>query len=125
MDKWPEQIVIGGVTYNVEYMPHRDEIDDGGNDCALWGQVSHYKHYIRVWVGHGDETQEPIEIFDTLLHELLHVAFSQNPAMRRLLVDGDAEETLITCLGRVLSDTLTRNEIVLLPKVAIQKESQP
>ncbi len=114
MDKWPEQLVIGGVAYKVEYIPHRDEIDDG-DDCNLCGQVNWRKHHIQIWAGHGNKIQEPIEQFDTLLHELLHVVFSQNPAMGRLLVD-DTEEILITCLSRALSDTLTRNKIVLLPE---------
>lgn len=114
MDKWPEQTVIGGVTYKVEYMPHRDEINSEEGNSVLLGQVHHYKHRIRIWAGSGSETQEPVEQFDTLLHELLHVIFSQNPAMGGLLVD-DTEEILITCLSRALSDTLTRSNIVVLP----------
>ena len=114
MNKWPERAIVGGVTYNIEYLPHRDGIDTGGDNCSLWGQVHHRKHYIRIWTGQGDEIQEPIERLDTLLHELLHVVFAQNPAMSKLLVD-EAEETLITCLSRALSDTLTRSEIIPLP----------
>ena len=121
MDEWPKRIIVGGVTYNIEYTPHRNKIDgESGDNCNLYGRVHHRKHYIRIWTGQDDEIQEPIEQFDTLLHELLHIAFAQNPAMANLLTKPDDEETFVSCLSRMLSDSLTRSQIVLLPKATPQ-----
>jgi len=58
-----------------------------------------------------------MENFDTLLHELLHIIFYQNPAIEKLLADDDGNgEAMITCIARMLADTLVRNGIISLPK---------
>lgn len=115
MIAWPEYVNVGGVSYAVEYVADRDGIDSDGANCNLWGQVHYRKHTIRIWTGKADEKQQPIDCFETLLHELLHVIFSDNPALGKLLAVSENEETLITSVVAALADTLVRSKIVSLP----------
>ncbi len=115
MNNWPKGIVVGGATYAIEYAPYQDGLDTQGENSNLWGQVNYRKHLIRIWTGNNDTKQEPSECLDTLLHELLHIVFEQNPAMGKLLVNSDDAEVIITCLARTLTDTLVRNKVILLP----------
>ena len=99
-----------GKLYRVEYT--RDMVQtDVDKRNALWGQVDFHTRTIRVYIGKGDRKRQPADLFETLLHEVIHAIMSDNQLLKDSLKDS-VEEAFTDNLGNVLADTLLRNKLV-------------
>jgi len=108
---YPTAVTIKGYRYTVEYVNLSREVDtDFENTC---------------WVGSWDTdtirvlaTQRPYAIFDTIIHEILHMVFHKNKMLLAALSSKDLEEPFIDALATELAHLLTQNKWVKLPDVA-------
>jgi len=94
-------LVICGKRYGIEMRPWL--ADD--NASTAFARSDHGRRVIEI---HPHVSQDESLLLDCLLHEIIHVLFSQAPSLRRLVVEG-AEEALVGTLASLLADTLGRN----------------
>ncbi len=94
---------------------------DLARQAATWGQVDFQACIIRVWVGELERTQQPFDVMEVLLHEVVHAIVVSNKWIRHCLKDareGEAswtEEVFVGQLTTVLADTLIRNGLIEPP----------
>lgn len=97
----PSSVIVLGAKYSIEYKDNPADVD---HECreSLWGQVDYWTSSIRIY----DNGRAESEIWETLLHEVLHI-IAHHLKMHRL-TDADAHDDL-DLLALALRDTLFRN----------------
>lgn len=101
MTKKPKSVNILGVDYSIEYVDNPAEVDIYKRK-SLWGQIDYWTRTIRVY----DNDRPAKDIWDTILHEILHgIAEELNLKSFR---DSDNHDELET-ISITLMDTLVRN----------------
>ena len=110
MKKFPTSVTVAGLLHKIEYVGSTTEVDDTMESDDYIGQVSWRKCLIRILA-----TRPGVEMFDALLHEMLHVIFAKNALLRHVV--GRKEEAFITELSTQLADTLVRSKWISLPRM--------
>ena len=115
---WPTEICLGPYTYVVEYVQHLEEVDSDKRDGSLIGQHDPWRSRVAVFVGPNGMRRHADEIFVTLLHELVHAIFRQNPLLRGCLDPDAPDEEFIDAFVTSLAELLVRNGMFLLPDIS-------
>lgn len=110
VNAYPNRIVVMGKTYAVTYVEYMERTDIDKRS-ALWGQVDYHTRTIRVFIGKDERARQPADIWETLLHEIVHAILADNQLMQKAIKDG-MEEAFVDNLGCALADTLARNGIL-------------
>jgi hypothetical protein len=104
--KRPDEIVILGVRYAVEYVDKPSDVDVFKRK-SLWGQIDYWTRTIRVY----DNGRSSEDVYQTLMHEILH------GIGEALHIDNmcgeEVDEKLIDTLALALVDVLFRNKWVV------------
>jgi hypothetical protein len=98
----PSTLVIMGKTYAVTYHAKSCDVDPDGAS-SMFGHTDVREKSIRI-----HDCADPVERFDSLLHEVLHVVSWE---MRGVL-DLDENHHDLARLAATLADTLIRNGMV-------------
>lgn len=96
----PDSVNIFGKRYTITYHDRPSDVDHDGRK-AVWGQLDHWKHSIRVYAPPEFENGE---IWDTILHEVLHALTFE------LKLEIKDDENIIGLLAMGLADVLHRNK---------------
>lgn len=96
------KVNILGRIYKIEYKDSPCEVDSKGRE-SLWGQIDPWDRVIRIY----DKNKSDEEIFEILLHEIMHGLF-----IDLNLENMEEEDHNLLCLA--LADVLIRNNIVNL-----------
>jgi hypothetical protein len=103
----PKEINILGVKYKIDYVDNPAEVDQYKRE-SLWGQIDYWTRTIRIY-----SNGRPIEdIFQTLLHEILHGIESQLKI--RCFKDTNGGHDDLDILALALTDVLVRNDMIKL-----------
>lgn len=98
----PTEVNVLGVRYQVQYVTNPAEVDIYKRE-SLWGQCDYWTRTIRVY-----DNARPIEdIWQTLLHELLH-AMAEGLHLKTLSDKANHDELDVPALA--LTDMLIRND---------------
>lgn len=101
---WPREIYILGKRYSVTYCEDPADVNpDPGAKAYNLGQCSKWDHSIRIWA-----PNEPTEILDTLLHEIIHLIADDLCDH----INDEAHHGDLRNLATALADTLTRNGMI-------------
>lgn len=98
----PSSVVILGTKYTIEYKDNPAEVDIRRR-VSLWGQVDYWACSIRIY----DNDRPESEIWETLIHEVLHVIVT---SLKIHTLESDEAHDDISLLSLGLSDTLFRND---------------
>lgn len=101
MNNRPTTVVILGITYNITYTDKPSEVDIYKRE-SLWGQIDYWTRTIRVY----DNGRSVEDIWDTLLHEIIH-GLAQELHLYALKDEDNHDELDVLALG--LRDVLFRN----------------
>jgi len=108
--KYPTEVTIRGVTYQIQYHDESLEVD-----CELkrelLGRINHRKRVIRIY-----RPQPSFDLLETLLHEVLHGVFARNQALNLALRSDEVVEPFIDALTSELSLLFIENGWITLPK---------
>lgn len=97
----PKIVNILGKVYKIEYVDKPSDIDIYKRE-SLWGQIDYWTRTIRVYA--NDRTPE--DIFETILHEVIHGIESELNLKSFIGDDGHSD---LKVLAIALSDVLNRN----------------
>ena len=68
MIKKPKKVNVLGVEYSIDYVDNPAEVDIQKRQ-SIWGQVDYWTRTIRIY-----DNKRPVkDLWDTILHEILHV----------------------------------------------------
>lgn len=100
------KINILGKIYKIEYLEKPSDVDIFKRE-SLWGQIDYWTRTIRVYAHNRVET----DIFETLLHEILHAIETDLHlnAFKGKQYGSHEELDILAC---ALSDTLVRNGLI-------------
>jgi len=110
MNEWPIELNIHGVIYSIEYCSNTDDVDPRGDSDGI---VYLGKKKMKLLVEDFGQTYPPARVFSTMLHEILHAVFEESPLLLECVQK--REEKFVEQFSKVLTDTLIRNNIVILP----------
>ena len=114
MNGWPKTVNVMGINYSVTYC--RDMVEaDIGKSQAVWGQVEYQTRTIRIFVGKGERKVQPADVHRNLVHEMIHAVVEGNQLIADCLKEGSVNEPFTDQLATVLSDTLVRNGMTVIP----------
>lgn len=99
----PEKLNILGIEYTIEYVNTPSEVDIYKRQ-SLWGQIDYWTRTIRVY----DNNRTKADVFQTLLHEVLHGIGSS----LKLKLNNDENHDELDILALALTDFLFRNELL-------------
>ena len=107
----PKELNICGVTYRIEYCDNPSDVDIHKRE-ACWGQVDYWTQSIRVY----DKGLNAESIWNTILHEILHVI---GYSLKLDILDfGKGENEIkhneLDVLARTLVDTFIRNGLLVV-----------
>lgn len=102
MKRRPEEIIILGLHYTIEYVDRPSDVDINKRE-SLWGQIDYWTRSIRVY----DNGRRDEDVWETILHEVIH-------AIADVLKLGDIGEDETALLSLGLADVLFRNGIISL-----------
>lgn len=102
---WPSEFNISGVFYSITYCKGPLEVDPDGAEVVL-GHTDINKKEIRIF-----KSKNQIEMFSTLLHELVHAMIGENKMLSDHL-ENKGEEALVSQFETTLCDTLVRNRFM-------------
>jgi hypothetical protein len=99
----PDSVEIFGLRYSITYCDKPSDVDIFRRD-SLWGQIDYWTRTIRIY----DNKTTPEDIWDTLIHEVLH------GIIRALKIKGKIEEEashedIVHLLALGLQDVMFRN----------------
>lgn len=100
------EINILGRKYKIEYVDKPSDVDIYKRE-SLWGQIDYWTRTIRIYA--NDRTKE--DIFETLIHEILHGI--ETDLKLKCFKESKGHDEL-DILAVALSDTLARNGIIKL-----------
>jgi len=99
----PGSVNIIGIVYTIEYVDKPSEVDIHKRE-SLWGQIDHWTRTIRIY---DDGNRPPEDIWQTIIHEVLHGIASL--LKLEVLEDEDNHDEL-DILALALVDVLFRND---------------
>ena len=112
----PKKVNIIGIEYAVEYVDKPSDVDIYKRD-SMWGQIDYWTRTIRVY-----DNGRPVEdVFQTLLHEVLHGI--ANALKLDLAKEENHDE--IDILALALTDVLFRNDWILTADASAKMEKKP
>lgn len=97
----PTAVNILGVVYAIQYVSNPAEVDLFRRE-SLWGQIDYWTRTIRVY----DNGRPAADIWQTLLHEVLHAIASQ--LHLKAMSDASNHDEL-DIIALALTDVVTRN----------------
>ncbi len=98
--KFPESVIINGVVYGVEL------VEDSMDADEEYGRINFSRKEIRIQ-DQGDNMTN----YQTLMHEIMHgLSYHFNLGID----DTDEKHEAMDVLASVLTDTLTRSDILLI-----------
>ena len=97
----PKKVNILGVEYQIIYVDNPAEVDRNKRK-SLWGQVDYWERKIRVY----DNGRPKEDVFQTLLHEILHAI---DEALHLDIDESDNGHNHIDLIALALTDVLFRN----------------
>ena len=99
--KKPTEVNILGKTYSIEYCDNPSNVDRSKRQ-SIWGQIDFWEKDIRVYDNNASEA----ELWDTILHEVLH-GIAEGLKLKGF--KDDAGHTELGLIAMALADTLFRN----------------
>jgi len=102
------KITIMGIPYRVRFCKTERDVDVEGK-CNLSGQVSFTQRMISLHYGKEISKEE---LVDTLLHEIIHIIFHHLFRNDERFGDLCQHDAFVEPFATILSDTLTRNNLV-------------
>ena len=106
MDMKPSSVNIFGREYKIEYVDRPSDVDIYKRE-SLWGQIDYWTRTIRIY----DNGRNLEDIFETIIHEVLH-GISEEMELGAFKDNGGHKE--LTILATALSDVLIRNKWIKL-----------
>lgn len=106
--KYPTEIYIRGHHYRIEYVTEKCEVAEEFESDSYVGAC--HPDVIRVLA-----SQSPLELLDTVIHEILHAISIRNP-MLKTAIRHNIYETFISTLASDIALTLFDNDLVKFPK---------
>ena len=100
----PTSINILGKTYSVEYVSNPVEVDIYKRE-SLWGQIDYWTRTICIY----DNNRQTEDLFETLLHEILHGIAEE----LKLRLKANENHDELSLLAVALSDTFFRNNFFI------------
>jgi hypothetical protein len=97
----PKKVNICGIKHEITYVDKPSEVDLYKRE-SLWGQIDHWTRTIRVY----DNGQPVEDVFETILHEILH-GLTSALNLKEFSKEENHDELDVLALG--LADTLIRN----------------
>lgn len=108
--KYPSSIKILGITYKIEYVANASEVDIHKRR-SLWGQIDFWTRTIRVF----SDKREKFDLWQTLLHEIIHGIISSLSLEKFIKTDTDVEDTteedLVDLLSLGILNVLVENKL--------------
>ncbi len=101
----PKSVNILGKEYSITYVDKPSDVDIYKRD-SLWGQIDYWTHSIRIY---DNKTSEQ-EIWDTILHEVLHGLVAELKIKSLNDRKNDDQHDAIHLLAMGLTDVLFRND---------------
>ena len=101
--KKPKSVNIFGKEYSITYVDNPAEVDLYKRK-SLWGQIDYWTRTIRVY----DNNRNPTDIFETIIHEILH-AIDSEMCLNLFSSDKDKDHEKLEIVSVSLADVLTRN----------------
>jgi hypothetical protein len=98
----PDSVEIFGVRYSIEYCRHPSEVDITKRTCS-WGQIDFWTRSIRIY-----DNKIVQDIWDTILHEVLHGIIEALKIRGRIEEEGTKED-IVRLLALGLQDVMFRN----------------
>ena len=98
----PDRVNVLGIEYKVIYVDNPAEVDRDKRR-SLWGQVDYWERVIRIY----DNGRPNEDVFQTLMHEILHAI---DTALHLGVCDDDDGEDTIDLIALALTDVLFRND---------------
>ncbi len=106
--KLPDKINLLGKVYTISYVDKPSDVDIFKRS-SLWGQIDYWTKTIRIY----KKDDFPIEeIFQTLLHEILHGIIAELHLQDLIKDDKSHKEEPIDLLSMALADFLSRNNFI-------------
>lgn len=103
MKNRPEKVNILGIDYAVLYCDKPSDVDVHRRE-SLWGQIDYWTRSIRVY---DDGTRLPADLWETILHEVLH---GIGDGLKLDKFSGkDCDDDMVDILALALTDVLVRN----------------
>lgn len=110
--KYPREVKVRGYRYTIDYVETEQEVDRALASSEYIGQVcAGNPGRVRIYAG-----QQPIGIFDSVIHEILHIITARNNVLRAAIRPEIGEEAFVDTLATELADLLVTNGWVTLPK---------
>ena len=102
-----------GKAYSIEYVDKPSDVDIYKRE-SLWGQIDYWTRTIRIYANNRTES----DIFETLIHEILH-GIEEDLKLKAFKEKQGHDELGI--LAVALTDTLIRNNLVILKNEYFKK----
>ncbi len=99
----PKSIVILGRKYKITYHNNPANVD-AEKRSSLWGQIDYWTRRIRIY----DNGRDKVDIFETILHEILH-GLANDLNLKSLDSQDKEKHNDLDRLAVALTDTLFRN----------------
>ena len=112
----PKKVNIIGIEYAVEYVDKPSDVDIYKRD-SMWGQIDYWTRTIRVY----DNGRSEEDVFQTLLHEVLHGIAE---ALKLYLAKKENHDDL-DILALALTDVLFRNGWILKEDTSAKMDKKP
>jgi len=101
----PETVNILGVNYAIKYEDNPVFVDMNKRE-SLWGQTDFWTRTIRIY----DKTRSFEDVFQTLLHEIIHVISEELHLKALQNYQNDDIHDSIDLLALGMADVMLRNE---------------
>jgi len=111
----PESVDIFGIRYTITYCDKPSDVDIFQRN-SLWGQIDYWTRTIRIY----DNKTTPEDIWDTLIHEVLHGIITALKITGKIDEEKPGED-IVHLLALGLQDVMFRNGWIQLdeePKTA-------
>ena len=102
----PKLVNVLGIEYKIIYVDNPADVDRNKRE-SLWGQIDYWERIIRIY----DNGRPDEDIFQTLMHELIHAI---DAALHLGIVDEDNGHDNIDLVALALTDMLFRNDWIKL-----------
>ncbi|MBE3130610.1 MAG: hypothetical protein IMZ54_07820 [Acidobacteria bacterium] len=99
----PDSVEIFGIRYLITYCDKPSDVDIFRRE-SFWGQIDYWTRTIRVY----DNNTTPEDIWDTIIHEVLHGIISALK-IRGKIEDCKEGEDIVGLLALGLQDVMFRN----------------
>ena len=112
----PESVEIFGIRYTITYCDKPSDVDHFRRN-SYWGQIDYWTRSIRIY----DNNTTPEDVWDTLIHEVLHGIISALKIKGKIEDNGDIGEDIVHLLALGLQDVMFRNGWIKLDEDPAEK----